>query len=98
MQMKMFRGLNRDSRGVTGIILGLVIAMVTMIVGLFIFAKIQTQIPQLENDIAQSAMDNMVATSYDVWGLVPIILIVLVAASIIGVIVGFGQMGGGGRR
>ncbi len=65
-----------------------------MRVGLFIFSSIQTQLPRLDNEIAQSTMDNMVATSYDVWGLGPIVLIVLVAAAIIGVIVGFG----GGRR
>lgn len=87
--------LRRDSRGVTAIILGLVIAMVTMIVGLFIFSSITEQLPTLENDVAQGQMENMLQTSYDVWGLVPIILIVLVAAAIIGVIVGFG---GAGRR
>lgn len=83
--------LIQNEHGIANIIIGLVVAMVVMIVGLFAFASVQDAMPTLDNEVARSAMDNIVSASYEVWGMVPTILIVVVVGAILSIVIGLGM-------
>jgi len=83
-----------DNRGylpVTVIVISVIAAMVVMWIGIQILANVETSMPSLPaGSAAENAFTKIQQTGWQAYQLLPIILLVLVAAGILGVLVQFG--------
>ena len=86
--------LSRNDSGVTQVVGGLVALLLMIIVGVMIFWEVSDSI-DLPNDDANTSRDATTDMATTVFGLLPIIGLVVVAGIIIGVIMGFGKGAGG---
>ena len=79
---------------ITGTVMGVIVVAVFMVIGIYILSSIQSTMPTVSNDTnpqANQTITNVWQSTYQAYGLLPIVLIVLVAAAIIGVLLrGFG--------
>ena len=72
--------------GQTGTIISVVVIGVVALVGILIFSQIQQALPSTADPELQNATDGIVSGFGDAMQLVPIVLLVLVAALVIGVV------------
>jgi len=83
-----------DNRGylpVTVIVISVIAAMIVMWIGVQILANIETSMPSLPSgSYAENAFAKVQSTGWNAYQLLPIVLLVLVAAGIIGILVQFG--------
>ena len=104
--MKANRKFIQDKTAVSpGMVGGLVALLITIIVGILVYWSLSTGInPNLAYTNANNATNAQINTSHTnidtmsstVFGLLPIIALVVVASLILGVVIGFGREGGGG--
>jgi len=72
--------------GQTGTIISVVVIGVVALVGILIFAQIQAALPDTSNTELQNASDEIVSGFGSALELIPIVMLVLVAALVIGVV------------
>jgi len=72
--------------GQTGTIISVVVIGVVALVGILIFSQIQQALPDTADSELQNASDSIVSGFGNAMELVPIVLLVLVAALVIGVV------------
>ena len=73
------------ARNVSTIIAVVVIGIVSL-VGILIFAEVEQAMPDVENTELEGATDGIMTGMADALGLVPIVMIVLLASVVIGVV------------
>jgi len=91
--VKRMKKLLRDKRGVTGMVLALVVALVTIAVlipiGLLVVTNIESSLPALTaNSAAANASSDVFSNVYTAFGLSALVPIVAVAGLLIAIIVG----------
>ena len=94
--MKANRKFIQDNHGVSaGLVGGLVALLITIVVGILVYWQLSGSIT-LTTDAANTSRDAVNTMASTVFGLLPIIALVVVASLILGVVIGFGREGGGG--
>ena len=88
------KNLKQDQAGYVKIVGGLVALLLMIIVGIMVFWEVSDSI-ELDSTEANDSKNETTDMASTVFGLLPIIALVVVASIIIGVIIGFG--GGGGK-
>lgn len=86
--------LNTHRRGqiaVLGAVIGFVIVAITLIIGLRVFSDIENTI-NINDSQANTTATNVINQTYSAFELGAVILIVIIAAVILGVLVRFGQL------
>jgi len=91
--MKANQKFIHDDRGYTKVVGSLVALLLTIIIGVLVFWEVNDAIT-LESSEANESRNKTTDMASTVFGLLPIVALVVVAAIILGVILGFG----GGRR
>jgi len=89
--MKLFKNEN----GYAKVVGGLVALLITIIVGILVYWQISGSIT-LTTDAANTSRDNVNTTASTVFGLLPIIAIVVVGSILIGIVLSFAGRGKGG--
>jgi len=83
---------NRGYIPVTVIVISVVAAMLVMWIGIHILANVETSMPSLPaGSAAENAFTKIQQTGWSAYQLLPIVLLVLVAAGIIGILAAFGK-------
>jgi len=67
-------------------VITVVVVGVIGLIGVLIFAQVQAALPTIQNDSLQNSSDSLVTGFGDAMQLLPIVLIVLLAAVVIGVV------------
>jgi len=85
----------KDNSAYAQVVGGLVALLITIIVGIMVYWQISGSLT-LPNDTANTSRDNVNSTASTVFGLLPIIAIVMVGAILIGIVMSFagGKSGG----
>jgi len=81
--------LIKDKRAqvdVSAVAIALVIAAVTLGIGIYVFASIFTNLPAVNDTQAQAAISNVQTITYNAFQLLPVALIVLAAVAIMAAI------------
>ena len=86
--------LKQSDKGYAEIIGGLVALLITIIVGILVYWQISGSIT-LSTDAANTSRDSVNSMASTVFGLLPIIALVVVGSVLIGIIVTFGGRGRG---
>ena len=83
-----------DNRGyitVTAIVISVIASMVVLWIGIPILTNVESSMPSLPpGSVAENAFVKIQQTGWSAYQLLPIILLILVAAGILGVLVQFG--------
>ena len=87
------RGIKEDKAAYTKVVGGLVALLLTIIIGVLIFWEVNDSIT-LGSDAANTSRNQTTSMASTVFALLPIIALVIVAAIILAVVLGFG----GGSR
>ena len=90
---KKIRGIKEDKAAYTKVVGGLVALLLTIIIGVLVFWEVNDAIT-LSSDTANTSRDETTSMASTVFSLLPIIALVIVAAIILSVVLGFG---GGGK-
>ena len=93
---KKFRSFKENKAGYTQVVGGLVALLLTIIVGVLVFYQVSDSI-DLSSDSANASKNDTTDMAETVFTLLPIVALVVVAAIILGVILGFGGSGPGKR-
>lgn len=94
--MKANRKFKENTHAVTaGLVGGLVALLITIIVGILVYWQLSGSIT-LTTDAANTSRDGVNTMASTVFGLLPIIALVVVASIILGVVMTFGAGGKGG--
>ena len=91
---KFIKSLTKDTSGYTKVVGGLVALLLTIIVGVLVFWEMNDAI-ELGSAAANTSRNATTAMASTVFNLLPLVALVIVAAIILGVVVGFG---GGGKQ
>lgn len=86
--------LKEDERGITRVVGGLIALLLTIIIGVLVFWSVNNSIDVPGAGMASQNTTTTMATT--VFGLLPIVALVIVASIILGVILGFGGKGKSG--
>jgi len=84
-----FRGIKDDKAAYTKVVGGLVALLLTIIIGVLVFWETSDAI-DLSSDTANNSKNDTTDMAETVFTLLPIVALVIVAAIILGVILGFG--------
>jgi hypothetical protein len=77
---------------VTYVAVAVIATMVVLWIGIPILANVETSMPALTpGSYAENAFNKVQSTGWNAYQLLPIVLLILVAASILGVLGGFGR-------
>jgi hypothetical protein len=85
---------NRSSKGqlaVLGAVIGFVVIAITLIIGVRVFSDVEGTI-NIVDATANATATNVINQTYSSFELAAVILVVIVAAVILGVLVRFGQL------
>lgn len=83
------KNLKQDNAGYTKVVGGLVALLLTIIVGVMVFWETSDSI-ELDSSDANDSKDETTSMASTVFGLLPIVALVIVASIILGVVLGFG--------
>jgi len=86
--------LNKSSKGqlaVLGAVIGFVVIAITLIIGVRVFSDVEGTI-NIVDTTANTTATNVINQTYSAFELAAVILVVIVAAVILGVLVRFGQL------
>lgn len=84
----------KDNSGYLKVVGGLVALLIMIIIGILVFWEVNDSIT-LSSDTANDSRNTTTSMASTVFGLLPLIALVVVAAIILGVILAFGAGGGG---
>jgi len=87
-----FRSFKENKAAYTRVIGGLVALLLTIIIGVLVFWEVSDAI-ELDTDTANDSKNDTTDMAETVFTLLPIVALVIVAAIILGVILGFGGSG-----
>ena len=90
-------GLKKSDNAYARMVGGLVALLITIIVGILVYWQISGGIT-LTSDTANTSRDGVNTMATTVFGLLPIIAIVVIGSILIGLVIGFGGTSGGRRR
>jgi hypothetical protein len=88
------KNLKEDTSGYTKIVGGLVALLLTIIIGVLVFWEVNDSIT-LSSDDANDSRNETTDTASTVFGLLPLVALVVVASIILAVVMGFGGGKGG---
>lgn len=91
-----FKSLKDSNDAWAKVVGGLVALLLTIIVGVLVFWEVNDAITFDSND-ANTSRNTTTSMASTVFGLLPIIALVVVASIILGIVLGFGGGGGGAR-
>lgn len=86
---KQIRSLEKDKAGYAQVVGGLVALLLTIIIGVLVFWQVSGAIT-MTSDAANASKNQTTTMASTVFGILPIVALVVVAGVILGIILGFG--------
>jgi len=83
---------DKGQLAVLGAVIGFVVIAITLIIGVRVFSDVEGTINLAAGSAANSTATNVINQTYSSFELAAVILVVIVAAVILGVLVRFGQL------
>ena len=89
--LNLFKGKSSGQLAVLGAVFGFVVIAITLIIGVRVFSDVEGTI-NIVDTTANTTATNVINQTYSAFELAAVILVVIVAAVILGVLVRFGQL------
>ncbi len=89
--LNLFKGKSSGQLAVLGAVIGFVVIAITLIIGVRVFSDVEGTI-NIVDTTANTTATNVINQTYSAFELAAVILVVIVAAVILGVLVRFGQL------